>query len=118
MNKQVKIVIRWLHITKYYKGGSSETYICLGAPDVKEDWMLHGNEDEKDTMIEEIAKDWGEKSNGGHNYGWKIDWKIILHKDVPNKAIQKFKKSYLDRIERHEAEVKKASVAYNWVGNL
>jgi len=52
---------KWIKLTKYFQGGSHEHFMYL-------------DESEFDTADkrENISADWGENSDGGHNYGYRI----------------------------------------------
>ena len=52
----------WLKVHKTYRGGESNF-----------DYIQIDDNDDK----EECAKDWAEKSPGGHNYGWKVFWEEV-----------------------------------------
>lgn len=49
---------KWYKVEKYFKGGGKTHYFRAT--------------DEEDA--EEKAKDWGERSDGGHNYGYRLYW--------------------------------------------
>jgi len=56
--------VRWLKVWKTFRGGMNEGYI-----------MCNKSSDEED--FEAYARDWAEKSSGGHNYGWVVHWKEV-----------------------------------------
>ena len=51
----------WIKVRKIFQGGQKEDY-------------LFSLEDLSDEEMEDLAKDWGEFSSGGHNYGYTIYW--------------------------------------------
>jgi hypothetical protein len=74
----------WVKLTKHFQGGSKEDYFYIDKSVI--------DTDEKE---QEFMENWGEQTDGGHSYGYRvyIDWTI---KKPPEKwlkeRIEKFKK--------------------------
>jgi recombinational DNA repair protein RecT len=79
----------WIKLTKHFQGGSHVDY-------------KHIEESEIDTedKQEDLMEIWGENTDGGHAYGYRVDMHILEGDEKPpkewlekqvNRAVQEFK---------------------------
>jgi hypothetical protein len=95
--------MKWVKLTKHYQGGERTDYMYVEDEQVK----THASQ-------QELMESWGENSDGGHNYGYRVDMEILRGRKIPPKewlerAIQKSKNNlgYLhSAIERTEELIK------------
>ena len=82
----------WIKITKHYQGGSNSTYMLV-EPD-----KISTKERQ-----EELMEQWGENSDGGHAYGYRVYMDILKDDEVPPKEwLEKEIKNKKSSIEYHE----------------
>lgn len=62
----------WIKLIKHYQGGEKTHYMLV-------------NESVIDSKNEqnEIMEEWGENSDGGHNYGYKVDMHFLDEGELP-----------------------------------
>jgi len=66
--------MKWVKLIKHYQGGTKTDYMLV------EDCRLK-NEDSQDELMEE----WGENTDGGHAYGYKVEMEILGDGKIPPK---------------------------------
>lgn len=87
----------WIKLIKYYQGGSKSDYMLVDSKDIK-------TTDQQQALME----DWGENTDGGHSYGYKVYLEKLKRKELPpkqwfDKAIQRivddigYKEAYIIR---------------------
>jgi len=54
---------KWIKLTKYFQGGMHETFMYVDESEI-----------DSNTKREELMENWGENSDGGHNYGYTINF--------------------------------------------
>lgn len=64
----------WIKLTKYFQGGSRSTYMLVEPSQI----------DTKEHQ-EEIMEEWGENSDGGHSYGYRVDMETLEGNELPPK---------------------------------
>ena len=93
----------WIKLTKHYQGGERSDYMLVDSKDIK-----------TYNQQQELMENWGENSDGGHNYGYRVDMERLKRKELPpkewfEKAIKRCKDNlgYLkSSIERTEETIK------------
>lgn len=79
----------WIKLVKHYQGGSHTDYMLVDSSDIK----THNQE-------QELMENWGENSDGGHNYGYRVDMHKLKKLELPPKEwIEKEIKRTEDEIE-------------------
>jgi hypothetical protein len=89
----------WIKLTKHFQGGSRIDYMIVDKKNID----THDKE-------QELMENWGENSDGGHNYGYKVYMEKLKRKELPpkewfEKAIKKcqdnlgYLKSSIERTE-------------------
>jgi hypothetical protein len=64
--------MKWVKLIKHYQGG------------MKTDYMLVENERvETHSSQQELMEEWGENTDGGHNYGYRVDMEILDDGEIP-----------------------------------
>jgi len=58
----------------WIKGGSHTDYILVEEEDIK-----------TENQQKELMENWGENSDGGHNYGYRVDMEILEGNEIPPK---------------------------------
>ena len=64
----------WIKLVKHYQGGERSTYMLVDPKDIK-----------TPDQQQELMKNWGENSDGGHNYGYRVDIFRLKRKELPPK---------------------------------
>jgi hypothetical protein len=64
----------WIKFVKHYQGGERTDYMLVDSKDIK----THNQE-------QELMENWGENSDGGHNYGYRVDMFRLKRKELPPK---------------------------------
>lgn len=64
----------WIKLTKHFRNGERTDYMLVRPVDVE-------TEDQK----EEIMNDWGESTDGGHNYGYRVEMSALENGQLPPK---------------------------------
>jgi len=92
--------LRFLRVRKTFRGGEHKGWVLVP------DWAQSPED------IEWLARNWAEKSPGGHNYGWTVHWefgtppKIWLENELRAAKIHvKQKKSYVKLVEKALADI-------------
>lgn len=86
----------WIKLTKHFQGGSKSTYKLVDSSDI-------ATEDQE----QELMEVWGENSDGGHSYGYRVDMERLPEGEFPPKE-------WLEREVRNrevEIEYLKKSIA-------
>jgi hypothetical protein len=91
---------RWIQLTKHFQGGSRTDYKFLDTSEI-------------DTYAkqQELMENWGENTDGGHNYGYKVDMLVLKKNDAPpvewlEKQLSRARKTYID-IKQEKVVTKK-----------
>lgn len=71
MKKEKKI---WIKLTKHYRNGQHSDY-ALAGESIK---------DSKEKQ-NELMQDWGEHSDGGHSYGYRVEMDFLPEGEIPPK---------------------------------
>ena len=66
--------MKWVKLTKYFQGGSKSTYKYIDEKEIE-------TEDQR----QEVMEDWGENSDGGHSYGYRVEMQVLEGNDIPPK---------------------------------
>ena len=64
----------WIKFVKHYQGGEKTDYMLVDSKDIKT------NDQEQ-----ELMENWGENSDGGHSYGYRVDMFKLKRKELPPK---------------------------------
>lgn len=64
----------WIKLTKHFQGGERSDYMLVDSKDIK-------THDQQQNLME----NWGENSDGGHNYGYRVDMERLKRKELPPK---------------------------------
>jgi hypothetical protein len=65
----------WIKLTKFFQGGSHEEYFHLDESEIQ-----------TDEQQQELMENWGESSDGGHAYGYRVELHVMAEKEYPPKA--------------------------------
>ena len=85
----------WIKLTKYFQGGSKCTYKLVDA-----------NEINTKEHQDEVMEAWGENSDGGHSYGYRIQLDTLENGELPPKEwIEKEIRSREMEIEYHKKAI-------------
>ena len=57
--------MKWLKVHKTFRGGRSKDHFIEVVDNCSSDEQG------------DIAREWAEESEGGHNYGWTVYWKVV-----------------------------------------
>ena len=97
----------WIKLIKHFQGGSKYTYK-----------LVEPNQVDTYENQQELMEEWGENSDGGENYGYRVDMEIMENGELPpkewlEKEIQKremeieYHKKAIDNTENFVVELKK-----------
>ena len=64
----------WIKLEKYYQGGSFTSYKYVDYTEIE-------TEKQRNTLME----NWGESTDGGHNYGYRIKLTELKKGEIPPK---------------------------------
>lgn len=64
--------MKWVKLTKFFQGGSKTDYMFV------EDERLATHDDEQ-----ELMEEWGENSDGGHAYGYRVEIEVLPDGEIP-----------------------------------
>jgi hypothetical protein len=64
----------WIKLIKHYQGGEKSDYMLVDSKDIK-----------TREQQQELMENWGEHSDGGHNYGYRVDMYRLKRKELPPK---------------------------------
>mgnify|MGYP001769107553 FL=1 len=62
----------WIKLIKYFQGGSKEDYMFVEKSDID-------TKDKEETLMEY----WGENSDGGHAYGYRVEMHRLKRNEYP-----------------------------------
>lgn len=62
----------WIKLIKHFQGGSKEDYMFVNESDI-------ATKDDKETLMEY----WGENSDGGHAYGYRVEMHRLEENEYP-----------------------------------
>lgn len=93
---QRKGEIVWLKIHKTFRGGRSKPHYIELDPSEESDY------DSKEEYHKELATDWAEGADGGHNYGWRVYWEEI--DKPPQEWLVKHIKGLKDTLEYYKTD--------------
>lgn len=86
----------WAKLTKHFQGGIHTHYILVNE-------TVADSKSEQETIMEY----WGEHSDGGHNYGYRVDMHFMDEGELPpNEWLEKEKKHLTHRLEHLKDETK------------
>lgn len=86
----------WIKLTKHFQGGIHTHYMLVNESVINSKY-------EKD----EIMMDWGENSDGGHNYGYKVDMHFLDEGELPPiEWFEKEKNSLIRHLDYLKNDVK------------
>ncbi len=87
----------WIKLVKHYQGGEKTDYMLVDSKDIK-----------TYEQQQELMEYWGEHSDGGHNYGYKVNMERLKRKELPPKEqFEKAIKRITDNIGYSEAHIKR-----------
>jgi hypothetical protein len=93
--------MKWVKFTKYFQGGVKTDYEYANDDDLD-------NEDHRQLLME----NWGENSDGGHAYGYRVEMEILEDGKFPPKdwlerkiEIEKMELGYLRSAIRRTEEL-------------
>lgn len=87
----------WIKLTKHFQGGERSDYMLVDSKGIK----THDQQ-------QELMENWGENSDGGHNYGYRVDMERLKRKELPPKEwLEKEIKSIADNIGYHEKAIER-----------
>lgn len=64
--------MKWVKLTKHFQGGVKTDYLLV------EDERVEG-----DSNQQELMEEWGEYSDGGHAYGYRVDMEVLGDAELP-----------------------------------
>ncbi len=114
--------MKWLKITKYYRGGSSVMYVNLHDPTIQEVIQVESGENFNPIkrigkqVQESIAKDFAERMRGGDNYGYSVYWKIVY--DIPKKELKKLKEEAKRSVEYAESRLETTKEHLKFISSI
>lgn len=86
----------WIKLVKHYQGGEKIHYKLVNESVINSKYAK-----------DEIMMDWGENSDGGHNYGYKIDMHFLDESELPPvEWFEKEKKTLNNHIEYLKCDIK------------
>ena len=62
----------WIKLIKHFQGGSHTDYMLVDEKDI-----------DTPDKEQELMENWGENSDGGHNYGYKVDMHALDENELP-----------------------------------
>jgi hypothetical protein len=84
-----------IKLTKHFQGGECTDYMFVDAKDIK----THEQE-------QELMENWGENSDGGHSYGYRVDMIRLKRKELPPKEwLERAMKRITDDIGYSESHI-------------
>jgi hypothetical protein len=86
----------WIKLVKHFQGGDHTSYMLV-------------NESVKNSKSEqnEIMENWGENSDGGQNYGYRVEMFFLKKKELPPiEWIEKEKNSMIRHIGYLKSDIK------------
>ena len=87
----------WIKLVKHYQGGERTDYMLVDSKDIK-----------TPDQEQELMENWGENSDGGHNYGYRVDMFRLKRKELPPKEwLEKAMKKITDKIGYSEAHIER-----------
>ncbi len=91
----------WIKLIKYFQGGSHVDYKYVEKSEI-----------ETNDQQQELMEDWGENTDGGHNYGYRVELHAMKRNEHPPKEwLEKQIASAKREIERiKKAETKKQRI--------
>jgi hypothetical protein len=85
----------WIKLVKHYQGGEKSDYMLVDSKDIK----THDQE-------QELMENWGENSDGGHNYGYRVEMFKLKRKELPPKEwFEKAIKRICDQMGYYEKAI-------------
>jgi len=81
----------WVKLTKFFQGGSYTDYKLVDTLDLN-----------SDDFQQELMEDWGENSDGGHAYGYRVELHVMNNEAPPVEWLRKAIKNAEQDIEYHE----------------
>lgn len=62
----------WIKLTKYFQGGKRDDYMFVEKSDI-----------DTPDKEQELMQDWGEHSDGGHAYGYRVEMSRLKRNEYP-----------------------------------
>jgi hypothetical protein len=79
----------WIKLTKYFQGGMKTDYMLVDEKEIK-----------TKSQQKEVMENWGENSDGGHAYGYRVEMSVLEKDEIPpTEWIKKAVKRITDAIE-------------------
>jgi hypothetical protein len=98
----------WIKLVKHYQGGERSDYMLVDSKDIK----THDQE-------QELMENWGENSDGGHNYGYRVDMFRLKRKELPPKEwFEKAIKRCTDSLGYLKSSIERTEETIKTYGNL
>jgi hypothetical protein len=100
--------MKWVKLTKHYQGGERSDYMYV--EDERVDTYDHQ---------QELMEEWGENSDGGHNYGYRVDMGILDADEFPPQEwLQKAVRRTADAIKYLQSKTKRTKLELQMLKNL
>jgi hypothetical protein len=95
----------WIKLTKHFQGGSRTDYAYVDKTDI-----------DTKSKQEDVMATWGEHSDGGHAYGYRVDMEELKEGELPplewlEKEIKRTEDS-VERAKRSISEMNKLLIEY------
>jgi hypothetical protein len=89
--------MKWIKFTKYFQGGVHSDYRLVEEQEI-----------ETDDQKNELMENWGENTDGGHNYGYRVEMQVLEDDEIPPKEwLEKAVKSSKNKIKYLKEGIKK-----------
>jgi hypothetical protein len=100
--------MKWVKLTKYFQGGMKVDYMLVEEERV----LTHDSQ-------QELMEEWGENSDGGHAYGYRVDMEILEDQEIPPKEwLEKAVKRTADAIKYLQSKTKRTKLELQTLKNL
>lgn len=87
----------WIKLTKHYQSGERIDYMLVDSKDIKTYEQEQG-----------LMENWGENSDGGERYGYRVDMIRLKRKELPPKEwLEKAMKRITDDIGYSESHIER-----------
>lgn len=88
----------WIKLTKHFQGGEHTDYMLVDESVIDSKYKQ-----------DEIMADWGENSDGGHNYGYRVDMHFMEKNELPpTEWLIKEEKRLLRHLEYLKDDIKES----------
>lgn len=100
--------MKWIKFTKHFQGGNRSDYA-----------LVEDEEIDTEDKEQELMENWGENSDGGHAYGYRVEMEVLEDGELPPQEwLQKAVKRTRDAIGYLEAKVDKTKEELQALENL